>query len=186
VTTPTVAVAPPATPIDPLAGVKFIRLYSEKDFKGENQLLLPGTTTKLIEKNDDDEWEWSWKSMRVTPQALISFSRYTGGGRTNRAFAKGLFDVKDFPGWFNSIPILSSHYNVDTGMGLERSWSGGSNTINMAVDTEPTWKDKMNKSYQGCLRTVKVWSNQSPGRYTDSHCDNVAPDALSQTLTISL
>lgn len=190
VSKPTVAptvvpVAPVAQPIDPLAGIKFIRLYSEPEFKGSTKLLLPGTTTSLIEKKGST-WEWKWKSMRVTPQALISFSRYSGGGRTSRAFAKGLFDVSDFSGWFNSVPALSSDYNIDTGMALERSWSGGSNTVNIAVDTESSWKDKMNKSYQGCLSTIKSWSKQSPGKYTNEYCANAAPDALNQTFTISL
>ena len=124
--------------------------------------------------------------MKVTPQALISFSRASGGGRTSRAFSKGLFSVSDLSGWFNSVPALSSDYNIDTGMALERSWSGGSNVVNIAVDTEATWKAKMNKSYQGCLSTIASWNRSSPGKYKDSYCDNAAPDALSQTFTISL
>ena len=173
------------TPTNPLAGIKFIRLYSDLDFKGKTKVMLPGMVTDLATKSGSS-WNYTWKSMRVTAQTKLEFTRYTGGGRTSRAFAFGLFDVKDIKTWMMSLPALSGNPSIDHGMAMSRDWSGGSGTIKMMVNTgDSQWKADMNKVQQGCLGTIAAWNRSQPGKYNASYCESSLFENASTTATIS-
>lgn len=174
------------TTSNPLAGVKFVRLYAQPDFKGKTTILLPGMTTDLATKSGSN-WVFNWKSMRVVPQVKLEFTRYTGGGRTSRAFAFGLFDVKDIKKWMLSLPAISGNPSIDHGMAMNRDWSGGSNVIKLLVNSsDAEWRADMNKVQQGCLNTIAAWNRMSPGRYQPSYCASSLYENASKTATISV
>jgi hypothetical protein len=178
-------VVQPQTATDPFTDMKIIKLYKKINYQGDSKIMLPGMKQKLADQLGDKSWDFAWKSMRVTPNVKIQFIRDTGGGRTSRAFAYGIFDVSNIEEFMNSVPAIGSDYNIDTGMGMGRSY--GAIGIPIYIHVSPTddeWVKAQEKSYSGCISTINAWNNGS-GRYTDDYCANTLPKALSTTGTIS-
>jgi hypothetical protein len=180
-----VPVAPPAPVVDPLAGIKFIRLYKELNYGGEDTLVLPGMRVELI-KRVGNAWEFQWKSMKVVQGVKLTLSRYTGGGRTTRAFLNGLYDVKNLQALIMSNPALSSQYNIDSGQALERADNFGTDSTFISVETDANWASSQQKSYSGCISTIEAWNRSSPGKYQTAYCDNVTVGAVSGYYTLSI
>ena len=180
-----VPIAPPAPVVDPLAGMKFIRLYKELNYGGEDTLVLPGMRVELI-KRVGNAWEFQWKSMKVVQGVKLTLSRYTGGGRTTRAFLNGLYDVKNLQALIMSNPALSSQYNIDSGLALERADNFGTDSTFISVETDANWAASQQKSYSGCISTIEAWNRSSPGKYQTAYCDNVTVGAVSGYYTLSI
>lgn len=180
-----VPIAPPAPVVDPLAGMKFIRLYKELNYGGEDTLVLPGMRVELI-KRVGNAWEFQWKSMKVVQGVKLTLSRYTGGGRTTRAFLNGLYDVKNLQALIMSNPALSSQYNIDSGLALERADNFGTDSTFISVETDANWLASQQKSYSGCISTIEAWNRSSPGKYQTAYCDNVTVGAVSGYYTLSI
>lgn len=195
-------------PVDPLAGIKHIKLYPQKNYQGTPKILLPGMVATLGKRQPGG---FVWNSMKVAPQVKLVFVR-----RTSRGFAYGLFNVADIRAYMMSIPAIGGNYQVDTGVALDRAYSGWSDDIQIKVATsDAAWMAEMNTTYQGCIGATKKWNRSNVyhkcdideedydkraaarntatwkacaagvvPKYTDAYCDKSKPDALKMSGTL--